>query len=61
MYIFNLSMVTRGEKINILIPEGLLKQVKQIMEDEQTWISIQDFIRQAIFEKVERTQKSKDK
>lgn len=52
-------MVTRGEKINVLIPEGLLKQVRQIMENEHNWISVQDFIRQAVHEKVERNQKSK--
>ena len=54
-------MVTRGEKINVLIPEGLMKQVRQIMEDEQNWISLQDFIRQAVSEKVERIQKPKNK
>jgi hypothetical protein len=54
-------MATRGEKINVLIPEGLLRQVRQIIENDQNWISVQDFIRQAVFEKVDRIQKTRSK
>ena len=50
-------MVTRGEKLNVLIPEGMIKQVHEIMEKEPSWISVQEFIRQAVSEKIDRWQK----
>jgi hypothetical protein len=48
------TVVTRGQKINILIPEGMIKQIEEIMKRDPSWISTQEFIRQAISEKVER-------
>jgi Arc/MetJ-type ribon-helix-helix transcriptional regulator len=45
-------MVVRGEKINVLIPEGMVKQIEAIMEKDPSWISMQEFIRQAISEKI---------
>lgn len=50
-------MVTRGEKLNVLIPEGMMKQVHEIMEKDLSWISVQEFIRQAVSEKIERWNK----
>jgi hypothetical protein len=50
-------MVTRGEKLNVLIPEGMMKQVHEIMEKDPSWISVQEFIRQAVSEKIERWNK----
>ncbi len=47
-------MVTQGEKINVLIPDGMVKKIKVIMERDPSWISIQEFIRQAISEKIEK-------
>ena len=47
-------MVTRGQKINVLIPEGMVKQIETLMEKDPSWISMQEFIRQAISEKIER-------
>ena len=47
-------MVTRGEKINVLIPEGMVKQIEAIMDKDPSWISMQEFIRQAVSEKIER-------
>lgn len=47
-------MVTHGETINVLIPEGMINQIRNIMDREKRWISVQDFIRQAIAEKLQR-------
>ena len=47
-------MVTRGQKINVLIPEGMVKQIEEIMDKDPSWISIQEFTRQAVSEKIER-------
>lgn len=47
-------MVVRGEKINVLIPEGMVKQIEAIMERDPSWISMQEFIRQAVSEKIDR-------
>jgi metal-responsive CopG/Arc/MetJ family transcriptional regulator len=50
-------MVTRGEKVNVLIPEGMISQVDEIMKKDASWISVQEFIRQAVAEKIERWKK----
>ena len=50
-------MVTHGEKINVLIPEGMVKNIWLIMEKDPSWISIQEFIRQAVAEKIDRWNK----
>ena len=50
-------MVTRGEKVNVLIPEGMIRQVDEIMKKDASWISVQEFIRQSVAEKIERWKK----
>ena len=47
-------MVTRGQKIGVLIPEGMIKQIGSIMDKDPSWISMQEFIRQAVSEKIDR-------
>lgn len=47
-------MVVRGEKIGILVPEGMMQKIAQIMERDPSWISTQEFIRQAVSEKIDR-------
>lgn len=47
-------MVTRGVKLGILVPEGMINQIEQIMERDPSWISTQEFIRQAISEKIDK-------
>ena len=47
-------MVTRGVKVGVLIPDGMLRQVEEIMDKDPSWISTQEFIRQAVSEKIER-------
>lgn len=47
-------MVARGVKLGILVPEGMMRQVDEIMERDPSWISTQEFIRQAISEKIDR-------
>lgn len=50
-------MVTRGQKIGVLIPEGMINQIENIMEKDPSWISMQEFIRQAVSEKIDRWHK----
>ena len=50
-------MSVRGEKINVLIPEGMLAKINDLLQRDQSWISIQEFIRQAVAEKIERIEK----
>ncbi|MEM4066947.1 MAG: ribbon-helix-helix domain-containing protein [Candidatus Micrarchaeaceae archaeon] len=46
----------RGEKLNVLIGKQLLERMRAIVEAEG-WVSDQEFIRQAIREKIERWEK----
>ena len=50
-------MATRGQKINVLIPEGMIKQIESIMDKDPSWISMQEFIRQSISEKIDKWNK----
>ena len=50
-------VATKGEKINILIPEGMIEAIENILKVDQSWISKQEFIRQAIQEKIDRWKK----
>jgi len=50
-------MATRGVKIGILIPEGMIEAIENILKVDQSWISKQEFIRQAIQEKIDRWKK----
>lgn len=47
-------MVVRGEKINVLIPQGMVEQISRIMREDPSWISAQEFIRQSVAEKIDR-------
>ena len=47
-------MVVRGEKINVLIPQGMVEQISHIMTEDPSWISAQEFIRQSVAEKIDR-------
>jgi len=50
-------MVTQGRKIGILIPEGMIDTIENILKVDQSWISRQEFIRHAIQEKIDRWKK----
>ncbi|MGC8981908.1 MAG: ribbon-helix-helix domain-containing protein, partial [Minisyncoccia bacterium] len=52
-----LHMVKAKPKITLQIPEGLLKEINEIMKIDDKWITIQDFVREAIKEKIERWKK----
>ena len=45
-----------SERITVLIPAGLHSEIVNVMTREQEWVDRQEFIRQAIREKVERWQ-----
>jgi metal-responsive CopG/Arc/MetJ family transcriptional regulator len=45
-----------SERITVLIPAGLHSEIVNVMTREQKWVDRQEFIRQAIREKVERWQ-----
>jgi len=44
-------------KIILLIPEGLMNEIEKVMQVENRWISIQDFIRESVKEKIDRWKK----
>jgi len=50
-------VATKGEKVNVLIPEGMIEAIENILKVDQSWISRQEFIRQAIQEKIDRWKK----
>ena len=44
-------------KIILLIPEGLMNEIEKVMQAENRWISVQDFVRESIKEKIDRWKK----
>ncbi len=50
-------MAKQKPKITLQIPEGLLNEINNIMKIDDKWITVQDFIREAIKEKIERWKK----
>ena len=40
-------------KLTLQLPEGLAKEINEIVEKHDLWMSSQDFIREAIKEKIE--------
>ena len=51
-------MVREGEKKTVLIPAGMLREMHDIMNKDDKWISEQEFIREAIKEKIEKWKKN---
>ena len=47
-------MAVHGEKINVLIPDGMMTEIRDAINREKRWISVQEFIRQAVGEKLDR-------
>ena len=41
-------------KMTIAFPQGMIREMESIMSIEQSWLSAQEFIRDAIKEKIER-------
>jgi metal-responsive CopG/Arc/MetJ family transcriptional regulator len=48
---------TKGRQVNIFIPEGLYEEIIRVMEKANTWMNVQDFVRDAIIEKIEKYDK----
>jgi metal-responsive CopG/Arc/MetJ family transcriptional regulator len=44
-------------KLTLQLPEGLFNEINSIITKEDLWMSSQDFIREAIKEKIERWKK----
>ena len=42
------------ERLHIAVPRGLFKEAEAVVEREGRWMSMADFAREAIHEKVER-------
>ncbi|MHB1471336.1 MAG: ribbon-helix-helix domain-containing protein [Thermoplasmataceae archaeon] len=40
-------------KLTLQLPEGLAKEINEIVEKHDLWMSSQDFIREAIKDKIE--------
>jgi metal-responsive CopG/Arc/MetJ family transcriptional regulator len=47
-------MPKQSVKLTLQLPEGLAKEINGIVEKHELWMSSQDFIREAIKEKIER-------
>ena len=45
------------QKITLLIPDGLMNEIEKVMQAENRWISVQDFVRESIKEKIDRWKK----
>lgn len=49
---------TRGrvhlEKIQVGIPDGTYRQIEKVVEADEEWMSVVDFVREAAKEKLER-------
>jgi Arc/MetJ-type ribon-helix-helix transcriptional regulator len=52
-----IHVVTQGKKINVLFPTKTNEEMKEIVETKGKWISVQEFIREAVYEKIERIKK----
>jgi UTP:GlnB (protein PII) uridylyltransferase len=44
-------------KITLLMPDGLMNEIEKVMQVENRWISIQDFVRESVKEKIDRWKK----
>jgi UTP:GlnB (protein PII) uridylyltransferase len=44
-------------KITLLMPDGLMNEIEKVMQAENRWISIQDFIRESVKEIIDRWKK----
>ncbi len=44
-------------KITIAFPKGMLTEIESIVNVEQSWLSSQEFVRDAVKEKIERWKK----
>ena len=44
----------KNKKFNIALPAGMLRDAENIVEKEGSWLSVQEFIRDSIKEKIER-------
>ena len=47
-------MPKQSVKLTLQLPEGLAKEINDIVKKHDLWMSSQDFIREAIKEKIER-------
>ena len=47
-------MSKQSVKLTLQLPEGLAREINDIVEKHDLWMSSQDFIREAIKEKIER-------
>ena len=47
----------KGRQVNIFIPEGLYGEITRVMDNANTWMNVQDFVRDAIIEKIEKYDK----
>jgi metal-responsive CopG/Arc/MetJ family transcriptional regulator len=45
---------TKGKQVNIYFPEGLYDEMAKVMERANAWMNVQEFVRDAVKEKVER-------
>ena len=44
----------KGAALNVRIPEGLRERIERIVRQSKDYISVSDFVRQAVREKLQR-------
>jgi Arc/MetJ-type ribon-helix-helix transcriptional regulator len=52
-----IHVATQGEKVNVLFPSKAFEEMTEIVETKGKWISVQEFIREAVSEKIDRIKK----
>lgn len=48
---------TKGKQVNIYFPEGLYDEMTNVMERANNWMNVQEFVRDAVKEKIDRWKK----
>ena len=43
-----------GKQINIFFPDGLFNEMVSVMDSANTWMNVQEFVRDAVKEKIEK-------
>ena len=45
---------TKGKQVNIFFPDGLLEEMSKVMDKANKWMNVQEFVRDAVKEKVDK-------
>ena len=45
---------TKGKQVNIFFPDGLFEEMSKVMDKANKWMNVQEFVRDAVKEKVDK-------